>query len=49
VSGRDLSRRGEHRHGIANTRFYARLTDTRISDGGGVMWVFALPESAGAP
>ena len=34
---------------IANTRFYARLTDTRIPDGGGVMWVFALPESAGAP
>ena len=30
---------------IGNTRFYARLTDTRISDGGGVMWVFALPES----
>ena len=28
---------------IANTRFYARLTDTRISDGSGVMWVFALP------
>ena len=28
---------------IGNTRFYARLTDTRISDGGGVMWVFALP------
>ena len=34
---------------IANTRFYARLTDTRISDGSGVMWVFALPERDSAP
>ena len=34
---------------IANTRFYAPLTDTRIPDGSGVMWVFALPESPGAP
>ena len=34
---------------IANTRFYAPLTDTRIPEGSGVMWVFALPESPGAP
>ena len=34
---------------ISNTRFYARLTDTRISDGSGVMWVFALPEQNGNP
>ncbi len=28
---------------IAQTQFYARLTNTHIPPGGGVMWVFALP------
>ena len=33
---------------IAQTRYFARLTDTTIPQGSGVMWVFALPESSGA-
>ncbi|MGE0159720.1 MAG: pyrroloquinoline quinone-dependent dehydrogenase [Gemmatimonadales bacterium] len=28
---------------IAQTQFYARLTDTDVGTGSGVMWVFALP------
>ena len=28
---------------IAQTQFYARLTDTPIAPGSGVIWVFALP------
>jgi alcohol dehydrogenase (cytochrome c) len=29
---------------IAQTQFYTRLTDTHVAPGGGVIWVFALPE-----
>jgi alcohol dehydrogenase (cytochrome c) len=29
---------------IAQTQFYARLTDTEVGTGSGVMWVFALPD-----
>jgi len=29
---------------IAQTQFYARLTDTDIAPGSGVVWVFALPD-----
>jgi hypothetical protein len=28
---------------IAQTQFYAWLTDTRLAPGSGVIWVFALP------
>ena len=28
---------------IAQTQFYARLTDTDVAPGSGVVWVFALP------
>ena len=28
---------------IAQTQFYARLTDTDVGTGTGVIWVFALP------
>ena len=28
---------------IAQTQFYARLTDVAVPPGGGVLWVFALP------
>ena len=32
---------------IGQTTSYARLTDTRIPEGTGVIWVFALPAAAG--
>ena len=33
---------------IGQTTSYAALTDTTIPQGGGVMWVVALPEATGA-
>ena len=32
---------------IAQTQFYAWLTDTRLAPGSGVIWVFALPKENG--